>query len=327
MKNHSILRVEDLSIDYIVLGGSLKAVRNISFEIYEGEVVCLVGESGSGKSTVGLAIAGALPENAIIHSGRIIFMGKNLLEAETRNKKVNNIMIVFQDPAATLNPLFKVGEVISDVIKTHLHIKEREKIKEKALEMFRMVELPDPARIYNSYPHELSGGMLQRVVIAIALSTNPRMLIADEPTTMLDVTLQAQIIDLLLSLKRKLGLSMLFITHNLGVASEIADRIIVMYGGELIEEANSSELINNPLHPYTRGLMECIPRTHIKYSKLKHIPGTIPDLANPLKGCIFSDRCSEVMDVCRVVKPPIKEYSRNHKVACHLYLEEKQWAD
>ncbi|MEM3495506.1 MAG: ATP-binding cassette domain-containing protein, partial [Nitrososphaerota archaeon] len=142
MKNHSILRVEDLSIDYIVLGGSLKAVRNVSFEIYEGEVVCLVGESGSGKSTVGLAIAGALPENAIIHSGRIIFMGKNLLEAETRNKKVNNIMIVFQDPAATLNPLFKVGEVISDVIKTHLHIKEREKIKEKALEMFRMVELP-----------------------------------------------------------------------------------------------------------------------------------------------------------------------------------------
>ncbi|MEM4536256.1 MAG: ABC transporter ATP-binding protein, partial [Nitrososphaerota archaeon] len=276
MKNHSILRVEDLSIDYIVLGGSLKAVRNVSFEIYEGEVVCLVGESGSGKSTVGLAIAGALPENAIIRSGRIIFMGKNLLEAETRNKKVNNIMIVFQDPAATLNPLFKVGEVISDVIKTHLHIKEREKIKEKALEMFRMVELPDPARIYNSYPHELSGGMLQRVVIAIALSTNPRMLIADEPTTMLDVTLQAQIIDLLLSLKRKLGLSMLFITHNLGVASEIADRIIVMYGGELIEEANSSELINNPLHPYTRGLMECIPRTHIKYSKLKHIPGTLP---------------------------------------------------
>mgnify|MGYP001773084223 CR=1 FL=1 len=324
MKNHSILRVEDLSIDYVILGGAIKAVRNVSFEVYEGEVVCLVGESGSGKSTVGLAIAGALPENAIIRSGRIIFMGRDLLEAETRNKKFGNIMMVFQDPAATLNPLFKVGEVISDVIKTHLKIKERERIREKALEMFRMVELPDPVRIYDSYPHELSGGMLQRVVIAIALSTSPRMLIADEPTTMLDVTLQAQIIDLLLGLKRKLGLSMLFITHNLGVASEIADRIIVMYGGELIEEANSSELINNPLHPYTRDLIECIPRTHIKYSKLKHIPGTIPDLTNPLKGCIFSDRCSLVMDVCRVVKPLLREYSRNHKVACHLYSEERR---
>lgn len=184
-----------------------------------------------------------------------------------------------------------------------------------------MVELPDPIRIYDSYPHELSGGMLQRVVIAIALSTNPKMLVADEPTTMLDVTLQAEIIDLLLNLKKKLGLSMLFITHNLGVAVEIADRIIVMYGGELIEEAVSRELINNPLHPYTQGLIDCIPRTHIKYSKLKHIPGTIPDMINPLKGCIFSDRCNKVMDVCRVDKPVLGEYSTNHKVACYLYSD------
>lgn len=324
MKNHPILQVENLSIEYIVLDGSIKAVRNVSFEIHEGEVVCLVGESGSGKSTVGLAIAGALPENAIITSGRIIFMGKNILEAGAKDKKTDNIMIVFQDPAATLNPLFKVGEVISDVIETRLQIRDREKIREKALEMFKMVELPDPVRIYNSYPHELSGGMLQRVAIAIALSANPGMLVADEPTTMLDVTLQAQIIDLLRNLKKKLGLSMLFITHNLGVATEIADRILVMYGGELIEEANPSDLIDNPLHPYTKGLLECIPRTHISYSRLKHIPGAVPDLTNPLKGCIFSDRCSEVMDICRVVKPLLREYSKNRKVACHLYSEEKR---
>ncbi len=324
MNSQPLLQIEDLSIDYIIIGGSIKAVRNVSFNIYEGEVVCLVGESGSGKSTIGLAIAGALPENAIIRSGKIIFKGKNLLNEKSKNKKIDNIMIVFQDPAATLNPLFTVGEVISDVIRSHLQIRDKGKIREKALEAFRMVELPDPERIFNSYPHELSGGMLQRVVIAISLSTNPKMLIADEPTTMLDVTLQAQILDLLLNLKKKLGLSMLFITHNLGVATEVGDRTIVMYGGEIVEEASTSDSVNDPLHPYTRGLIECIPRTHIRHSKLKHIPGTVPDLRNPLKGCIFSDRCSEVMDVCRVVKPLLKEYSRNHKVACHLYVEEEK---
>lgn len=323
MNDSKVLEVEDLTIDYIVLGGTIKAVRNVSFSINEGEVVCLVGESGSGKSTIGLAIAGALPENAIIRKGKIIFKGRNILEEKSKNKKADSIMIIFQDPAASLNPLFTVGEVISDVIRSHLGIGDHSKIKEKALEMFRIVELPDPERIFNSYPHELSGGMLQRVVIAISLSTNPKLLIADEPTTMLDVTLQAQIIELLSNLKKKLGLSMLFITHNLGVATEIGDRIIVMYGGEIIEEAGSDELISNPLHPYTKGLLECIPRAHIKYSRLKHIPGSIPDLRNPTVGCIFSDRCSWVMDKCRIVKPSLREYVKDHKVACHLYVEEE----
>ncbi|MEM4038911.1 MAG: ABC transporter ATP-binding protein, partial [Nitrososphaerota archaeon] len=167
--------------------------------------------------------------------------------------------------------------------------------------------------------HELSGGMLQRVIIAITLSVNPKLLIADEPTTMLDVTLQAQILDLLINLKKKFGLSILFITHNLSVAAEIGDRIIVMYGGEIVEEASSEELLKNPLHPYTKGLLECIPKTHIKYSKLKSIPGMIFDLRNPPLGCVFVDRCTEATDLCRKDKPRLIEFLKNHKVACHLY--------
>lgn len=324
MSERRILQVEDLAIDYIVLGGPIKAVRGVSFNINEGEVACLVGESGSGKSTVGLAVAGALPENAIIRKGEILFEGRNLVSGKHKNMRTHSIMIVFQDPAASLNPLFTVGEVISDVVRSRLKVRDRSKIREKALEMFRIVELPDPERIFNSYPHELSGGMLQRVVIAISLSANPKLLIADEPTTMLDVTLQAQIIELLSNLKKKLGLSMLFITHNLGVAREIGDKIIVMYGGEIIEEAGSIELISNPLHPYTKGLLECIPRTHIKHSRLKHIPGAVPDLRSPTMGCIFSERCTWVMSECRIAKPLLKEYGGGHKVACHLYVEENR---
>ncbi|MCS7126730.1 MAG: ABC transporter ATP-binding protein [Aigarchaeota archaeon] len=326
MTRQKILQVENLSIDYVVLDGIIKAVRNVSFTIDEGEVVCLVGESGSGKTTVGLAIAGALPENAVIREGKIIFRGRDFLSNRLKDKSTSEdrIMIIFQDPVATLNPLFRVGEIISDVIKHHLKITNPGEIREKALEFLKAVELPDPERVFNSYPHELSGGMLQRVVIAIALSINPRLLIADEPTTMLDVTLQAQILDLLINLKKKLGVSILFITHNLGVAAEIGDRIIVMYGGEIFEEARSEELLYNPLHPYTRGLLECIPKTHIKYSKLKSIPGMIFDLMNPPKGCTFVDRCTEAMEICRNVKPQLVEFLKDHRVACHLYrLEER----
>ncbi|MEM1677124.1 MAG: ABC transporter ATP-binding protein [Nitrososphaerota archaeon] len=321
MTDQPILQVENLTIDYVVLDGIIKAVRNVSFTINEGEVVCLVGESGSGKTTVGLAISRALPENAIIREGRIIFKGRDLLNLEIRDKSTieDEVMMIFQDPAATLNPLFKVGEIFSDVIKHHLKLSDQLKIREKALEFLKAVELPDPERIFNSYLHELSGGMLQRVIIAITLSVNPKLLIADEPTTMLDVTLQAQILDLLINLKKKFGLSILFITHNLSIAAEIGDRIIVMYGGEIVEEASSEELLKNPLHPYTKGLLECIPKTHIKYSKLKSIPGMIFDLRNPPLGCVFVDRCIEATDLCRKDKPRLIEFLKNHKVACHLY--------
>ena len=319
MSGEPLLRIENLNIEYVVLGGTIKAVRNASFDVNEGEVVCLVGESGSGKSTIGLAIAGALSENALIRGGRIISRGRDLTSYNAAESLRKEIMMIFQDPAASFNPLFTIGEIMSDVIKTHLKVRDPKMIKELALRMLRRVELPEPERILRSYPHELSGGMLQRAIIATALSVDPKLLIADEPTTMLDVTLQAQILELLLNLKRDFGLSILFITHNLGIAAEMGDKIIVLYGGEVVEEASSNELIRNPLHPYTRGLLECVPRTSIKYSKLKHIPGMIPDLRSPPSGCIFHERCSEAMEVCRVIKPPILQVHGDHKVACHLY--------
>lgn len=326
MIKQPILKVEDLTIDYLVLDGVVKAVRDVSFMVNEGEVLCLVGESGSGKTTVGLAIAGALPENAVVRKGRIIFKERDILEQRRKETSTieDRIMMIFQDPAATLNPLFRVGEIISDVIKYHLKITNPVELRERVLESLRVVELPDPERVFNSYPHELSGGMLQRVVIATALSIGPKLLIADEPTTMLDVTLQAQILELLINLKKKFGLSIIFITHNLGVAVEIGDRIIVMYGGEIVEEARSGELLENPLHPYTRGLIDCIPKTHIKYHKLRSIPGMMPDLRNPATGCIFADRCPEVMDICRGVKPRLIEFLKDHRVACHLYRVEER---
>lgn len=319
MSKPTILIVNGLSIEYHVIEGIVRAVDNVSFEIRKGEVVCLVGESGSGKTTIGLAIAGALPENAIITRGRIIFNNTDLLRLKNRALQGKDITIIFQDPAATLNPLFTIGEIMSDIIKTQLKISNKSQIREIALSTLRMVELPDPERVFKSYPHELSGGMLQRAIIAIALSVKPQLLIADEPTTMLDVTLQAQILELLMNLKRKMGLSILFITHNLGVAAEIGDRIIVMYAGKFVEEAPAEELIKNPLHPYTKGLLECIPRAHIKVKRLRYIPGILPDLMSPLKGCPFYNRCSYAMDKCKTNMPKIIEITKNHKVACHLY--------
>ena len=318
----TLLTVENLSVYYYTLEGTVKAVRNLSFQLRRGEVLCLVGESGSGKSTVGLAISGALPENAVIASGKIVFDDVDLLqlpEEKLRKIQGKDISIIFQDPAATLNPLFTIGSVLSDVIKTHLGITEKDKVKKLALEMLRIAGLPDPERIYSSYPHELSGGMLQRAVIAVALSTKPKLLIADEPTTMLDVTLQAQILDLLIDLQKKFKLSILFITHNLGVAAEIADKILVMYAGIGLEEASTYEILRNPLHPYTKGLIECVPRRHIKVSKLRYIPGSLPDLRNPPPGCPFHPRCPYVMDICRKEEPPIIEIKPGHYVACHLY--------
>lgn len=319
MMSEPLLRIENLSIEYVVQEGTIKAVRNASFDINEGEIVCLVGESGSGKSTIGLAIAGALPENAIIRGGKIIFQDHDLINQRARTCSKKEIMMIFQDPAASINPLFTIGEIMSDVIKTHLKVHNPNAIKDLALRMLRRVGLPDPERMLRSYPHELSGGMLQRAVIATALSVNPKLLIADEPTTMLDVTLQAQILELLLNLKNDFGLSILLITHNLGIAAEMGGRIIVMYCGEIVEEASSNELIRNPLHPYTKGLLECIPRTSIRYSKLKHIPGIMPDLRNPPSGCVFYGRCSEAIQECRMIKPSMVQVYENHTVACHLY--------
>ncbi len=316
-----LLYVDNLTIYYYTLEGVVKAVRNVSFKIDKGESVCLVGESGSGKSTVGLAVAMSLPQNSKIISGKIIYNGVNLLdldEREQRKYRGKEISIIFQDPAAALNPLFNVGEQMSDVIMYHLGVKKSEAI-EKAKDMLKKVGLPDPERIIKLYPHELSGGMLQRVSIAIALSTNPRILIADEPTTMLDVTLQSQILDLLSKLKDEFNLSMLFVTHNLGVAAEISERIIIMYAGMIVEEGPTDEILANPLHPYTRKLLKSVPRARTKIKKLEYIPGALPDLRNPPPGCPFADRCDERIEECVKEVPKLISINPKRKVACIKY--------
>jgi peptide/nickel transport system ATP-binding protein len=317
-----LLLVDDLTVEYHTLEGRVKAVRDASFQLRKGETLCLVGESGSGKSTIGLTIAGALPENAVVTSGRVLFDGRDLLglsEEEAKGVRGKSITIIFQDPLASLNPLFTIGELMSDIVRTHLGVTDAERAREIALSALKVVELPDPERVLKSYPHELSGGMLQRAVIAAALSVKPKLLIADEPTTMLDVTLQAQILDLLMNLRERMHLSILFITHNLGIAAEVGDKVIVMYAGKLVEEAPANELVQNPLHPYTKGLLDCVPRAHMKYARLRHIPGTLPDLRNPPPGCPFHERCQAVRSVCKEREPDMVEVSRGHRVACHLY--------
>jgi len=318
-----VLKLEDLVIKYYTLSGIVHAVRGVSFEVNCRESVCLVGESGSGKSTVGLAIAHALPPNARV-SGRILFKGEDVtrLNGKRLSKFVGReVTIIFQDPAATFNPLFTIGEQLMDVLRTHKGGKERdeEELRREAIELLGRVGLPDPERVFKSYPHELSGGMLQRASIAVALSPNPSLLVADEPTTMLDVTLQAQILDLLTRLKEELGLSMLFITHNLGVAAEVCDRVVILYAGKVLEVGSVEEVLLNPLHPYTRKLLECVPRAFKSVGRLKHIPGSLPDPRRPPPGCPFQPRCDEALPECSASMPPLREVRPGHLVACHKY--------
>ena len=318
-----ILKVKNLHVNYYTLEGVIKAVRGLSFELRKGESLCIVGESGSGKSTVGLTIIRALPSNAIIASGEVVLNDINILslsEEEMTNKiRGKKISMIFQDPAASFNPLFTIGQTLSDVVKHHLGIKNKEELRNHVLKMLRTVGLPDPERVYRSYPHELSGGMLQRAAIAVALSTNPEVLIADEPTTMLDVTLQAQILELLKKLKKEFNLSMIFITHNLGVAAEVCDKILVMYAGVLFEEGPCDEVLLKPAHPYTKKLLECVPRAHRRVGRLRYIPGTLPDPKNLPMGCPFASRCEDVMDICRKALPGMIEIKPNHRVACHKF--------
>ncbi len=320
------LVVENLTIHYYTLHGIVKAVRNVSFEVHRGESLCLVGESGSGKSTIGLSVLGALPSNARVVSGRVLIEGTNILELDEENLESirgRKVSIIFQDPAASFNPLFTIGQVLSDIVKYKLGIDDKEEAKRVVLKALSEVGLPDPERIFNSYPHELSGGMLQRAAIAVALVTRPSVLVADEPTTMLDVTLQAQILDLLQSLRQKLGLSMLFITHNLGVAAIVCDRVAVMYAGSIVEYGPTDKILLSPKHPYTKKLIECVPRSSVRAGRLKYIPGSLPDLRRDYPGCIFAPRCDEVLEECIRVKPKLVEVEPGHAVACHRVLRAK----
>ncbi|ASJ15026.1 ABC transporter ATP-binding protein [Thermococcus radiotolerans] len=314
-----VLEIRDLYINFRTMWGVAKVLNGVSFEINDGEIFGLVGETGCGKSVTALSVLRLLPSNAQI-SGQIIFKGENLLEKseeEMRKLRGKEISIIFQDPMTSLNPLFKIGDQMVDIITLHEGLSKEEAL-EHARNLIKSVGLSDPERILNSYPHELSGGMRQRIMIAMALSSNPSLLIADEPTTALDVTIQKQILKLILDLRDRYSFSVLLITHDLGVVAEVCDRVGVMYAGNIVEIAPTEELFENPLHPYTQGLLSVVPDPRTK-KPLKPLRGSVPSLLNPPSGCRFHPRCDYAKDVCSRVKPELIERSPGHFVACHLY--------
>ena len=316
-----LLQVKNLKTTFHIDAGDVQAVRGISFHIDKGESVGIVGESGSGKSVSMLSITKLLPENATIQADSINFNGIELKDQS--NKFMNKlhgseIGMIFQDPMTSLNPLLSIGHQIMEPILIHQKVSKAE-ARKKVLDILNLVEIPSAEVRLKQYPHEFSGGMRQRVMIAIAISCNPKLLIADEPTTALDVTIQAQILQLMEGLKNKLNTSIVMITHDLGVISNMCSRIIVMYGGTIVEEGTTREIFNEPKHPYTLGLLRSIPKLEdgIK-KKLIPIPGTPPDLLLPPKGCPFAPRCDYAMKVCLICPPPHLYVSDTHRTSCHL---------
>ncbi|MEB3779672.1 MAG: ABC transporter ATP-binding protein [Desulfurococcales archaeon] len=317
-----VARVEDLSVDYITLRGVVRVLNGVSIDVREGEILALVGETGSGKTTLGLSIPRLLPPNAVVRSGKILFDGVDvfkLSEDEVRELRGSKITVIFQEPRISLNPVMRIGDQLAEVLEAHVGI-DKKTAYGRVEDMLRKVGLYDPQRVMKSYPFELSGGMAQRVMIAMAMLLSPRLIIADEPTSALDVTVQAQIIDLMKELISSYRTSVLYITHDLALVAEIADRVAVMYAGDIVEVGDVYDVFYNPLHPYTQGLLESIPKIGYR-GKLRAMPGEVPSLLNPPPACRFHPRCPFVMDECRKVKP--KAYKRgDHIVLCHLYKEE-----
>ena len=320
---NTVLAVEDLWVEFAGEEGTFAAVRGVSFRVRAGETVALVGESGCGKSVTALSIMRLLPEpQARIRRGRIEFEGLDLARAgerEMRRVRGNRIAMVFQEPMTSLNPVYTCGEQVAEAIRVHRRCSRRE-ARALALEAFRQVGISDPERRLDQYPHELSGGLRQRVMIAMAVACRPRLLIADEPTTALDVTIQAQILDLMRELRDRLGTSILFITHDLGVVAEMADRVVVMYAGEVVEEGPVREIFREPRHPYTAGLLRSIPRRDTaRKTPLPAIEGAVPHPSRRPPGCAFAPRCPRVMDHCRQDSPPWREVGPGQGVRCWLY--------
>ena len=327
-----ILDVRNLRVSYHTYAGEVQSVRDISFQVNEGETVAIVGESGCGKSVTAKTIMGlvAEPPGEIKSESQVLYLGENILEQsekEWEKYRGAKCSMIFQDALTSLNPTMNIGRQIEENITNHYKVTKKE-ARAKAVEMLELVKIPDPAMCLKKYPHELSGGMRQRIMIAIALSGNPKILIADEPTTALDVTIQAQIIGLLKDIQAKLGTTIILITHDLGVVASIADKIIVMYSGKIVEKGECSEIFSSHRHPYTWALLNAAPSLEIKNNrKLISIEGTPPDLINPPKGCPFASRCKCCMNICVEAAPPEYDYGAGHKVSCWLYHPESGYQD
>jgi peptide/nickel transport system ATP-binding protein len=323
----ALLEVERLQVHFATEEGVARAVNGVSFTIAAGETVALVGESGCGKSVTSMSILRLLPSPPAHFAGSIRFAGRDLLgvsEAEMRRLRGNEISMVFQEPMTSLNPVLTVGRQIGETLRLHQGLSPHAAAA-RAVEILALVGIADPARRVGEYPHQLSGGMRQRVMIAIALACNPKLLIADEPTTALDVTIQAQILDLMRDLQRRVGAAILLITHDLGVVAELAERVIVMYAGRKVEEAPVARLFAAPLHPYTQGLLGALPRIGEANAgrRLTEIPGQVPSLMAPIIGCAFAARCPRVSDLCRSTAPAVRAHAPGHFAACHHAGEQR----
>jgi oligopeptide transport system ATP-binding protein len=323
MNEDNILQVKDLRISFSTYAGEVEAVRDVSFDLRQGETLAIVGESGSGKTVTAKSLMRLLPEaNTLIKDGEVIFEGENLLTlSEQRMQKIrgSKIAMVFQDPMTSLDPTMRVGKQIVESLRKHLGL-SGQRAKERAVELLTLVGIPNPEDRVRQYPHQFSGGMRQRVVIAIALSCEPQILIADEPSTALDVTIQAQILELLRELQEQLGMSVMLITHDLGVVAHTAHRVAVMYAGKVVETGTLREVFYNPQMPYTWGLLSSIPLpTADRSQELIPIPGSPPDMLNPPKGCPFTPRCPYSMRICAEEMPEYTTFSAEHKAACWLH--------
>ena len=320
-----LLDIKGLKTYFYTEEGVVRAVDGIDLHIDRGETLGVVGESGCGKTVTALSIMRliAIPPGKIVE-GQMLWMGRDLVTlppAQMRKVRGKEISMVFQEPMTSLNPVFTCGEQIAEAIRLHEGLGRRDAMA-KTVEMLKLVHMANPERRVKEYPHQLSGGMRQRVMIAMALSCNPKLLIADEPTTALDVTIQAQILDLLNELKTKIGMAVLLITHDMGVIAETTQRVMVMYAGKVVEEASVKQLFKEPLHPYTQGLLRSIPRIDLaatKKQRLEAIPGVVPSLLNLPKGCKFEPRCPHAMPVCKDQDPVLKEVRPGHRVSCWLY--------
>ena len=321
----TVLEIEDLRTHFFTADGVIRAVDGVSYAVRSGEILGVVGESGCGKSVTALSVLRLVadPPGRIV-GGAVRFAGTNLLELTEREMegiRGNDISMIFQEPMTSLNPLLTVGRQIAEAIALHRGLSRREAM-DRAVEMLHRVHIPEPAQRAHAYPHQLSGGMRQRVMIAMAVSCNPKLLIADEPTTALDVTIQAQILDLMRELQETLGTAIILITHDMGVVAENADRVVVMYAGRKVEEANAKDLFEAPGHPYTKGLLGSIPNVEIAAHtrahpvRLNEIKGMVPSLADLPKGCSFAPRCGFATDECRASYPPLQQYRPGHWVAC-----------